>query len=236
MDKADQIWNEIKNDKTKIYENQTMFDVFLATIDNLKPEHFMELSPKDRNKVNENVVYRLIRFADNTKILEFIGRENINRLPSNYVGHLLNAAAKSEVHEMSGVSTIQGMVEFLGKHHVDKLNGSSVFPILNNAENKIEAAEILGRQNIDKLSGTQVFNLLVEFIYDGYQSRSVVIKKLKEMIKILGTENLNKLSGSHVDHLIRGLSSPRFHGINPSEQELEGLFGRENLDKTKDLI
>ena len=55
----DEVWEKIKEDKSKIY-NQNVLDVFLQVTDNLRLSHYLELTEKQKNLIkNPKVAYEL---------------------------------------------------------------------------------------------------------------------------------------------------------------------------------
>jgi len=50
-----EIWEQIKNDKTMIY-GQSMLDVFLQTTEDLKIDHFLELDDKQKKLIDNAIL------------------------------------------------------------------------------------------------------------------------------------------------------------------------------------
>ena len=104
------IWNDLINDKTKIYHDQTLLDVFLANTDVLLPKHFLKLNKADRNKINGNVVYNLLHDAgyypdlpSRGEMAEILGKENLNKLNDFDINQLLILDYDSNKPEMEDV-------------------------------------------------------------------------------------------------------------------------------------
>jgi len=141
----DKIWENIKNDKTEIYDGHSMLDMFLATTERLELKHFLELSPNDRNKINGNVVYELLIYSKNPiEMAQELGQNNINKLDNYHIYDLL----------LNSENPIE-MAQALGQEIINKLKDYDIYHLLHYSKNPIELAQALGQNNLNKLSDEQ---------------------------------------------------------------------------------
>jgi hypothetical protein len=184
-------------------------------------------------------MYILMSATDDIdKIVEILGRDNINNKMRSY-----------EIYELlSNASDIHKMAKILGQENIDKIDGMLIYQLFLASKNKYEMAEILGSHNIDKLHGQTVGELLQipdhTEVDSAYKLAMIIIKYKKELsssnvcsclrvktnidnqnkiIEALGSENINKLK--KVD--VYGLLDRRDIDIN----RMAEILGSKNIRK-----
>ena len=213
---ADKIWGEIKNDRTTVYQNQTMLDVFLSATDSLKLDHFLELSKTDRNKINGDVVSDLLLKSNNRiEIAKILGRTNLDKLDPHTIveflittknikemaeafGEILNKLSEYNVYSLIfGASNTQTlmMVKALGKENLKKLRSDDIYHLIRTSDDPMRSytplkmASALGKEILNSLINRQIYDLI-----RGSKDR-------KRMVQALGKENIDKLLMSQREEL-----------------------------------
>ena len=251
---ADNIWRSIKEDSTKIYQNQTMLDVFLYATDSLKLDHFLELNKTDRNKINGNVVYSLLLTNVFDKqgmetIAEELGKENLSKLSADDVYNLLNYTGYKPK-----------MAEVIGKDNISKLDDHAVYHLLSTADWQrggnsddystmpdviIQYKKNLNSNNIYCLlkycadprviaqkMGKENLNKISN--YDIYRLLKDSHSSLKIIAEALTKELLDTLTEGQIFNLLLYSVKSMYNsysGYAGSVKEMGSILGRENLDK-----
>jgi hypothetical protein len=85
----DEIWQQIKNDKSTIY-GDSVLDSFLKITEKLDPNHYKELTKEQQKKISpQAALYILGKFENLSLGAELIGIENFNKIedPLHLVNH-----------------------------------------------------------------------------------------------------------------------------------------------------
>ena len=88
--KKDEVWQKIKEDQTKIY-NQSMLDVFLQTANELELRHYLELNDKQKEFVHKNtstirkLFHASVKYGDLDIIKNFMKKGAIDYISALYV-------------------------------------------------------------------------------------------------------------------------------------------------------
>ena len=204
----DDIWSEIKNDKTKIYGNQTVFDVFLSTTDDLKPEHFLELSPSDVNKLSGGAVADVLaRSKDKTKVAEILGKENINKLSDNDISDIMWRVSPLS-GEFSPPSDELAKIIIQNKREITSNN---IIALMSYCSDKYEIAKMIINYK-KELSDSDIRHLMI-------------FKDKREELIALVAKNKIKLDSDGVWLLL---------AMSGDKKEIAKILGKENIDKLSD--
>lgn len=232
----DQIWQEIKNDKSEIY-GQSVMDLFLQLTDHLDEEHFFELNQSQIDKLNpQTIVDLLYRSTEIQKVSDLLGRKGFNKLDNNMVEYLVNGShGIGEKHDRRVKENAIAILKYKDITESDIYNIISPEKDADNLEKKLT---MVGKENLNKLGSSSMANLLSKFLNKfGTFGADEGFKMFKILIERLG-ENINKLESRHLSWTGSGMGVKAKEIIpdaksksNDYLEEILDLLGPKNLDK-----
>jgi hypothetical protein len=185
----DQIWQQIKNEKSEIY-GHPMIDLFLQLTENLSEKHFLELDEKQREKLNNDVVVDLLYKCKNVeKISELLGKRNFNKLDSNQIKYLLSNWTKRDGKEENPVAKAILKYRDIG-NDIDMYNVLSSVKDANDLKNILG---VIGEEKLRHLGSLSISNLLTKYLNkfgtfgadEGFEMFKIFVVSLKENISNL---------------------------------------------------
>lgn len=228
----DQIWQDIKNDKSEIY-GQSVVDLFLQLTDHLDEEHFFQLDRKQVDKLGPSAIVDLLyRSGDTQKISELLGEKGFNKLGKDQVKHLVDAWRPSAKKVKN---TIIAILKY--KETTDS-DISIILSSARDAEDLHEILDFVGEENLNKLGSSSIANLLSKFLNKfGAFGSDEGFKMFKIFAEKLG-ENINKLESRHLSWTGTGMGVKAKELIPDADssnkeylEEILQILGPKNLDK-----
>jgi len=231
----DQIWEEIKNDKSEIY-GQSVIDSFLQLTKHINKNHFLELNDKQKSIVSSGAIVDLLlrldhegKTEDVDKIAKSLGKKNFNKIEKDQVRHLLSQWQNDENH----------IFNYILKYK--DVDGDDLYYVLisaNDSDNLKRILNLISEDQLGYLSSIHIGKLLTDYLnkFGSFGSDEGF-----EMFKILANklgENINKLESRHLAWTGRGLGViskeiiPDSKNIHKKHlEEILEILGPKNLDK-----
>ena len=238
----DEIWKKIKNDTSEIY-GQSIFDAFIKITDNLKREHFLELSNDQKKTITTDAInsllksdgYRKYVTSDLLKWLNILN-DNIEKLSEMSVYNILLANGPKE--------DIENLAKLIGQDNINKLNNHNIINLFIYTQYPKTIAKII-KDKINKLSLNDISSLLfnyaeirnnydemVEIILKYIKLDSGIIQFLLLYEKDYKRNELCKKIISHKELANEELSEKDvFNLFYYSEGDVADLLGSKNINK-----
>lgn len=223
-----EVWEEIKNDKSLIY-GKPMLDVFLQLTKTLSAKHFLELNKEQIEKLGiDAIVHVLWQAKDIEKVSEMLGTQGFNKLDSGQINYILkqdsNMDAINDI-EFSDIPS-EKKKEFTRTDAVLKyrtLNDTDVSSLLFSVNNKNHLEKILsviGKDKLKMFGPLQAYYLINYYLnkQDGFELFKIFIQALGDHINILRPKDVWKFVNYEITK-------------HENIEEMLDLIGNENLKK-----
>jgi len=210
----DEIWNDIKQNKSLIY-GRPIFDIFIQLAD-LSVSHYMELNNEQKNLTNTLAILKKAVGGDDVDIIKEVLVRDAKKNPNNdhatillrnmkdkdSAEKLLIENKKLNIYDINEIfkysddfqKTLSRLGEiadsFKEELKVNEQKRYIISDLLDKAKDKKEIVKFLGHELLDKLSGHQLFHFIIS---NGFGRPKVYLKERKERIKLLGKDLLNKV-------------------------------------------
>lgn len=239
----DQIWEEIKNDKSEIY-GQSVIDLFLQLTDDIKENHFFELNQKQIDSLSSKAIRNLLlKSTEVQKVSKLLGKKGFNKLDTTQIEYLLDSASDRRTYGQWNQMSYDGnkIDIIIAILQYKDTTDPDIFHIILSSKDADELVEILdhvGKENLNKMTSSKIAYLLSNFLNQfGSFGSDEGFKMFKIFAERLG-KDINRLESRHLSWTGSGLGIksreiiPDANSKNKEYlEEILQVLGPENLDK-----